>query len=328
MSDNFKPVKQKIVKDWRRDPHSIEKFQFLYYFIPHPHHKKRAELLSSKALIIYMLMVLALVLVFRFLPVIFPGVLGYASNIKVTDLLKYTNDRRNSAGLSTLVINEKLSVAAKKKAENMFQEDYWAHVSPSGLEPWDFILAQNYDYIYAGENLAKNFSSSKEVVEAWYQSPTHRDNLMNKNYDEIGFGVVNGVLDGYETTLVVQMFGRPRDRNQVTTKSEEKEIIRQITEEAVSDAVVFEQHAPEQGGMPAYELIRQQEVLPIIDVSVASRSISILFVMFLIVMLAIDIWYTKTKGVVKFTGHTFLHLTFLVIVLVSIWFVLTPGSVL
>jgi hypothetical protein len=299
----------------------------LYYFVPHPHKKQRAELLSNKALFFYALLVLILVGIFRIIPFIMPGILGYASNISVSDLLKYTNTKRSQYGAGELVLNEQLSNAARKKAEDMFKNDYWAHVSPSGVEPWDFILSQGYDYIYAGENLAKNFSNSKEVVEAWHDSPSHRDNLLNRNYDEIGFAVVNGTLDGYETTLVVQMFGRPRDRSLVVSKDEEQQLLRQISEQAVTDFVELEEQVPVSGGIPAIEITRR-EVLPFVDVSTATHSISIVFALFLVSLLALDIWYSKTKGVAKFTGHTFLHLSFLIVVIVSIWFMLTPGSIL
>ena len=83
---------------------------------------------------------------------------------------------RDEAGLDSLRLNPTLTAAAKRKAEHMFAENYWAHISPTGVEPWYFILDSGYDYSYAGENLAKNFNTSKEVVAAWYQSPTHRDN--------------------------------------------------------------------------------------------------------------------------------------------------------
>ena len=135
------------------------------------------------------------------------GVLGYASNINSDELLKYTNQRRVDFGLEPLSMNSALSKAAQKKAEDMFKYGYWAHVSPTGTEPWSFILAQDYDYVFAGENLARNFSRSKDVVDAWFASPSHRENLLNRNYRDMGFAITNGVLDGYETTVVVQMFG-------------------------------------------------------------------------------------------------------------------------
>lgn len=179
-------------------------------------------MLSHKAIIIYCLLILFATGLFRLIPLVFPGVLGYASDIKISDLLVDSNKKRVAAGLSELRLNEKLTDAADKKASHMFEKNYWAHISPDGTEPWDFILGENYDYIYAGENLAKNFTHSDEVVEAWMGSPSHRDNLLSPNYDEVGFAVRDGILDGYETTLVVQMFGRPRAKGQVASVYEEK----------------------------------------------------------------------------------------------------------
>ena len=326
MSDELTPIKQRVIHDWRRDSHSIEKFQFMYHFLPHPQQKTRATLLSNKSIMIYCVAIIAVALVFRMLPKLLPGVLGYASDISVRDLLEYTNQRRQETGLNTLVLNESLTKAAESKARDMFKNGYWAHVSPSGAEPWDFILGQDYDYVYAGENLAKNFSNSKEVVGAWMDSPSHRENLLNKNYDEIGFAVVNGVMDGYETTLVVQMFGRPRNIDAMATKKDEDEILRQITEEAASDLVQVP--AAENAVNPETQLERGPRILPIIDVSTAAKGISFAFGGFVSVLLFIDIWYSRKMGILKFNGHTLAHLTLLLMVLGSIWFVLKPGAVL
>jgi len=145
-----------IEKYWRKNPKSIEKFQFVYHFLPKEDKKRRADLLDNKAILIYCVLIFILTAAFRFIPKVAPGVLGYASNINISDLLKYTNKKREENGASNLVINPKLSAAAEKKARDMFADGYWAHVAPDGTEPWDFIVGEDYDYIYAGENLAKN----------------------------------------------------------------------------------------------------------------------------------------------------------------------------
>jgi len=279
--------KSNIIKDWRQQPKSIEKFQFVHHFLPHPEEKRRATLLSNRAVIVYCVAMLLIAGIFRILPKIVPGVLGYASDIAVKDLLTYTNVKRKEAGLSELRLNSALTSAAHQKAEDMFKDQYWAHISPDGTEPWDFILGQNYDYIYAGENLAKNFNNSRDVVEAWMKSSSHKENLLSPNYDEIGFAVVNGVMEGYETTLVVQMF-------------------------AVSEPV-YTPVAPEK---------------PAIDVTTATKTVSAVFGGFVGTLLALDVWYSKTRGIHKFTGHTAAHLGILILVVASIWFVLTPGIVL
>jgi hypothetical protein len=66
----------------------------------------------------------------------------------------------------------------------------------------------NYNYTYAGENLAMNFSEAEDALSAWLASPTHRDNILSQNYEDIGVAVVVGEINGTETTLVVQLFGQ------------------------------------------------------------------------------------------------------------------------
>lgn len=294
------------------DTHAINKYQFLHHFLPHPETKKRARLLSHTALMGYSVVMLAVILLFQLLPRVAPGVLGYASNINATDLLRETNIVRKNAGLESLVVNPSLEAAARKKAEHMFKQDYWAHVAPDGTAPWDFILEEDYDYTYAGENLAKNFSTSSQVVDGWYQSPSHRDNLLNDRYQEIGFAVVNGVLQGYETTLVVQMFGRPRSGEiaGVPTTSDEVAV------------VVDEAPAPQP------QIVQETEVLPAIDVTSASKTITLLVGGFLLLLLVLDIWYSKRKAIPKLTGNAFAHLIMLVFTLVGVWFALSPGKIL
>lgn len=313
------------VKFWRKNPKAIDKFQFIYHFLPRPETKTRAGLLSHKSILVYCLLIIFTAGLFRLIPLVFPGVLGYASNINVADLLTYTNKRRSASGLSDLRLNEKLTSAASKKASHMFQHNYWAHISPDGTEPWDFILGENYDYIYAGENLAKNFSDSEGVVEAWMNSPSHRDNLLSPNYDEVGFAVVNGVLDGYETTLVVQLFGRPRSQGQIASVYEEKTLLKEMSEET-GKTEVSANVAPK--GAPEFEIKTEVLKKPVLDVGAATKTISLAFGGFVGSLLALDIWYSSKKGIFKFTGHTFAHFTLLVLVILCVWFVLKPGVII
>jgi uncharacterized protein YkwD len=138
------------------------------------------------------------------------NVLGYASNISPGDVIAQTNQQRTANGLSELRHNDRLSAAAAGKAQDMFSKQYWAHTSPDGTQPWAFIKNAGYSYQVAGENLARDFSETGEMMGAWMGSPTHRANILNTKYSEIGVAVVNGTLEGVETTLVVQMFGAPR----------------------------------------------------------------------------------------------------------------------
>lgn len=332
---------------------SINKYQFIYHFIPHKSKRKRANLLSQGALITYSIILLVLVVVLRILPLMAPGVLGYASNINTQDLLKYTNERRAKIGLKPLKLNSELSKAAENKAHDMFDVGYWAHVSPLGTQPWDFILSQGYDYTYAGENLAKNFNTSEDVVDAWYESPTHRENLLSPNYDDIGFAIVNGVLDGYETTLVVQMFGRARQPSYLASSGDQPKTNQET--QVNQPAPVKNQEQPTEQGTPATlaqspqqpteqpvgqpsqveeqlafvpQVSEESQQNPLLDVRTVTKSITIVFGGFVSTLLGIDIWYSKKHGILKLSGHTLAHLIFLLVVLGSVMISIFPGTVL
>jgi hypothetical protein len=134
-------------------------------------------------------------------------ILGFSSTISVDGVIAGTNAQRTKLGLQSVTYNPVLSLAAEAKAKDMFEHQYWAHYSPAGKTPWDFMKNSGYRYVVAGENLARDFLDTDDMVSAWMNSPTHRDNLVNPRYQDIGVAVVNGTLNGTETTLVVQMFG-------------------------------------------------------------------------------------------------------------------------
>jgi hypothetical protein len=95
------------------------------------------------------------------------------------------------------------------KAQDMADKQYFAHTSPEGLNPWHWFEQAGYEYEYAGENLAVDFTDSSDVARAWMNSPTHRENLLKKEYVDVGFAVVSGELNGKKTTLVVALYGAP-----------------------------------------------------------------------------------------------------------------------
>lgn len=181
------------------------------FFLPHPDTHKKAHLLSFKALFIYVAFFIVLQFIFSTINSYRPGTLGVSSSLDYKQVIELTNKEREKNGLSSLSEDSRLNEAAKKKAENMFEENYWAHYSPSGKDPWGFINGAGYKYSYAGENLARNFYSNDEVVQAWMDSPTHRKNILNSQYRDIGIAVVEGTLNGQKTILVVQEFGTPTE---------------------------------------------------------------------------------------------------------------------
>jgi len=97
-----------------------------------------------------------------------------ASSITAKNIIKLVNEARVNEGLKPLQENSSLSKAAAQKAEDMLKNDYFAHNSPSGKTPWFWMDKSGYDYKFAGENLAMNFTSAEEEQKAWMKSPSHK----------------------------------------------------------------------------------------------------------------------------------------------------------
>jgi uncharacterized protein YkwD len=135
---------------------------------------------------------------------------GFLASVLPSVVTSLTNDDRLAQGLGELQSDELLTKAAQLKAEHMAENGYFSHVSPDGKTPWYWLDQVGYPYSYAGENLAVDFNDSKEVQEAWMASPTHRANIVKREYTRIGVGVAKGMFEGNETTFVVQFFATPK----------------------------------------------------------------------------------------------------------------------
>ena len=180
-----------------------------HYFIPSEHNGHKPHFLRHKALHFYsaaMIAVKVFVVVFAFIT--FPSIAEF-STVTSNRIIELTNQARIEQGLPILMHNSVLDQSAMMKAQDMLANNYFAHNRPSdGTTPWEWFKAAGYNYTFAGENLAMNFSEAEEAMSAWLASPSHKANIMNANYDEIGIAVVVGKIDGRQTTLVVQHFGK------------------------------------------------------------------------------------------------------------------------
>jgi len=125
-------------------------------------------------------------------------------------IILHTNAERAKNGLPALKESLILDVSAQVKVENMFKNQYFAHDSPAGLGVGDLAESAGYDFLIIGENLALgNFENDQALVQAWMDSPGHRANILNANYQEIGVSVKVGIFEGKTTWLAVQHFGKP-----------------------------------------------------------------------------------------------------------------------
>lgn len=133
------------------------------------------------------------------------------SSLTQAGTVKWTNIQRvNSGSLPPLVENAKLNSAASRKVQDMFNRQYFEHVSPDGKNVGDLVEATGYEYIAVGENLALgNYKNDQELVQAWMDSLGHRANILSTKFTEIGVAVGRGLFEGKQTWLAVQAFARP-----------------------------------------------------------------------------------------------------------------------
>jgi len=298
--------------------------------------KKRPHLISSRALVHYFLFLLLFFISITITKIKAPEVLGFATHIDIASLFTETNKARLDSGVEGVSLNSLLSVAAEKKAKDMFKYNYWSHTSPSGVQPWDFILGENYDYIYAGENLARDFSTSKGVVDAWLDSPSHRENLLNIRYAEVGLAVVNGELDGAETTLVVQMFGTPRQSLSAITEPASISVLTASVENKVDNTKevtepVIEKDF-EQGVTKREPTIMQLDIpisvtdtTAVINISDSTQNVVLYFAILLLVLFMIDSIYVFANRHEKHTGHGEVHILYILFIIIAVLIIRSGG---
>lgn len=139
------------------------------------------------------------------------GVLGASTNMSAPSLLLSTNRARFTNNQDALKLDDRLNSAAQAKANDMVAKDYWSHNTPGGQEPWAFIKNSGYAYYAAGENLAYGFGNADQTVAGWMNSAKHRANLLNPDYQDVGFGIAtsNDYQHKGKTTIVVAMYGQP-----------------------------------------------------------------------------------------------------------------------
>lgn len=304
-----------------------------HLFVPHHTNNHRAKILHVDALFFYIFAFALLQPGLKTLQHTFPDVLGYATDIRVEQLLAGTNQKRTESGFSPLTLNEKLSAAAASKAVDMFANNYWAHNAPSGKTPWEFIAASGYRYTVAGENLAKNFSTSTNVVDAWMASPSHRDNILESNYQEVGFAVVNGILAGEETTLVVQMFGAASAPVSVVTQVNAVEVPKLAAQTtsptpaptktmipiAATESTIALQ-IPEVAIAPsAYAAAVTKR--PIINIPTLTREVVYIFLAVFMMVTVLDAWLVAHRRIVRIGGHSVAHLLFFIAIAAASFFV-------
>jgi len=178
------------------------------WFLPTKENNFQPGILSDRSISVFILLFLLIKVVFSFNLILVKQSSLFA-DISAQRVLALTNEVRQQYNLPIVQGDSLLDKAAQEKAQDMLENKYFDHFSPTGISPWYWIDKSGYDYYYAGENLAMNFLDSEEVIDGWLNSPSHKENLLNKDYKDIGIAVLSGDFnnEGINRILVVQMFG-------------------------------------------------------------------------------------------------------------------------
>lgn len=291
-------------------------FSFFHHlFVPSENNDYQAKAIHLDFLSFYLIFALFLTFSYRLFSQTGLNVLGLATDITVEKLYQLTNEVRGKYNLPPLNYNEKLSQAAYLKAQDMFAKNYWAHYAPDGKTPWEFILKVGYQYEYAGENLAKNFLFSQGVVDAWMDSPSHRENILKKEYQEVGFAVVNGVLNGEETTLVVQMFASPQEGKILT---EEKQF--SLTKPMVAQENLLQRK-------PVVLSQNKKIINSSIGPLVFNFRFNTIFFGFIIIAFIFDLYFAYRLDLIHWRRKNIIHLMFVFFILMSI-LIISRGAII
>jgi hypothetical protein len=183
---------------------------FKKHFVPHAGNEHRPHALRTESIRNIVAIVIFLEIFTFLIPIISRiNTEGGMAAVLPGVLALLTNEERESQNLQVLVVSTVLNQAAEMKATDMATKGYFAHTSPDGKTPWYWLEKAGYKYQYAGENLAVDFSDSRDVTNAWMRSPTHKANIVKGNYTEIGTGVAQGMYEGRETIFVAQVYANP-----------------------------------------------------------------------------------------------------------------------
>lgn len=301
----------------------------LYHlFFPHEKNNYRSKLLHHTSLFVIAVFLLCAVFLIKQLKQTQPDILGISYKVTESRMLELTNQYRHERGLAPLTLSPQLSSAARNKASDMFNKNYWTHFAPDGTTPWYFIKSSGYEYLYAGENLAKGFTNSDDVVTAWMKSASHRENMLSDKYSDIGFAVVEGNLQGEDTVVVVEMFGS----TQLPIAAQQNNPLAAIP--TVSVAPSLPANASKQVAvLPkttiyANTLAQQNQEggvfsNPLIDLGKLAKSTTGLVIVILLSAFIIDIIIVERKKIPRLVGHNLDHI---MIIILFLLFILVSGS--
>lgn len=298
-----------------------------HLFVPHESNNQKAKILHSSSIALIAAFLIVFQVTLGFAHRTFPQVLGYAANISPGEVIRLTNVQRAANGLQPLSENSTLDSAALAKGNDMLTKGYWAHFAPDGTSPWSFFLSFGYKYKYAGENLARDFSNANDAVNAWMNSPTHRENILNSNYRDVGIGVVEGSLAGADTTIIVQFFGSPLSGYEPIPIAKAKETGTSVPTPKATVIAVVSTPIPTLTATPTPTANPSIASFVFVSPFTTTKSISLGVVGVLLLVLSIDLIVVRRRRIARIGGRTLAHLAYLGMVLAVI-LILKAGQII
>lgn len=122
------------------------------------------------------------------------------------EIIRLVNIERKKRGLTTLKQENNLQQMAYVRNYDMVQQNYFSHVSPKYGRWVNFLYSSEYDFDFAGENIAAGFVTARAFVKAWMNSPTHRANILEPRFRKIAVAVSSGNSKSYYSTYATQWF--------------------------------------------------------------------------------------------------------------------------
>ena len=133
------------------------------------------------------------------------------NEITVENVITLMNEYRAERSLPPLHHDGDLAKAAEDRMRDMEDGGWWSHESPEGTSPFIWLRVRNYDFAYAGENLAVGFETARVLVSSWMESAGHRANILGAQFSDCGIAIIEGSTKGPTNgKSVVVMFGRRR----------------------------------------------------------------------------------------------------------------------
>jgi len=180
------------------------------FLVPTESNQYLPHSLSPATFVVYFVLTIALILSPAYVRQLQLATLENTPSFTGEEIVRLVNASRTALSLPALKVNPTLIDVASNKGSDIFTKQYFAHVSPENKTPWDFLRAKNYTYTLAGENLAMDYPTASEAHTGFMNSPTHRANILNPLYTEVGVAVIQGTFNGQSSILVVEYFGRPK----------------------------------------------------------------------------------------------------------------------